>query len=43
MGKYSKALSFYEWALNIFESSLPANHPGIETMQKNIEVLKQML
>ena len=29
MGEYSKALSFYEKALEICQKTLPANHPSL--------------
>jgi tetratricopeptide (TPR) repeat protein len=42
--KYSEALPYYEQALHIFQrSNLPANHPSIITVQKNIECLKKNL
>ena len=34
MGEYSKALSFYERAVNIGQQSLPSNHPDLKKLQK---------
>jgi tetratricopeptide (TPR) repeat protein len=36
MGQYSKALSFYETAREIFEKSLPSNHSALATSYNNI-------
>jgi hypothetical protein len=39
MGNISKALSFYERALDILQSSLPLNHPYLQSVQHSIEVV----
>jgi tetratricopeptide (TPR) repeat protein len=36
MGEYSKALSYYEKALEIRQKTLPANHPSLATSYNNI-------
>ena len=36
MGEYSKALSYYEQALEILQKTLPANHPDLATSYNNI-------
>jgi len=41
MGKYSKALSYYERALGIWQCSLPPNHPHIQDVRKSIEIVKK--
>jgi hypothetical protein len=41
MDEYSKALSYYERALDIFQASLPPNHPSIKTVKESIEIVKK--
>jgi hypothetical protein len=36
MGEYSKALSSHEKALEIYQKTLPANHPLLATSYNNI-------
>jgi len=36
MGEYTKALSYYEKGLQIFQKTLPANHPGLTISYNNI-------
>ena len=36
MGEYSKALSYYEKALEIRKQSLPSNHPDLALSYNNI-------
>ncbi len=36
MGKYSTALSFHEKALEIFQKTLPTNHPDFAQSYNNI-------
>ena len=36
MGEYSKALSYYEKALEIQQQSLPPNHPDLAEFYNNI-------
>jgi hypothetical protein len=43
MGEYSKALSYYERALGIFQRSLPPNHPHIQTVRESIKIMKKKL
>jgi tetratricopeptide (TPR) repeat protein len=43
MGDYSKAFSYYERDLNIFQRSLPLNHPNITTVRESIEIVKEKL
>jgi Tfp pilus assembly protein PilF len=43
MGKYSNALSFYERALHIAQSSFPANHPLIRQYCEKLNSLKEKL
>jgi hypothetical protein len=38
-GEYSKALTLYESALTILQSSLPSNHPHLQSVQHNIEIV----
>jgi tetratricopeptide (TPR) repeat protein len=39
MGEYSKALSYYEKAVEIRQKTLPANHPSLATSYNNIGVV----
>ena len=39
MGEYSKALSYYEQALETLQKTLPANHPSLATSYNNIGVV----
>ncbi len=42
-GKYSEAIGFYEQALEIFQKTLPANHPDLAVSYSNIgEVYRNM-
>ncbi len=43
MGEYSKALSYYERALDIGQHSLPANHPNLQIFRESIEIVKKKL
>jgi hypothetical protein len=43
MEEYSKALSFFERALDIKQRSLPANHPSLQTVRESIEIVKKKL
>jgi tetratricopeptide (TPR) repeat protein len=36
MGEYSKALSYYEKALEIAQETLPANHPSLAASYNNV-------
>jgi len=38
--EYSKALAFFQRALNILQSSISFNYPKIKTVQENIDFLK---
>jgi hypothetical protein len=39
--EYSKALSYYERALDIRQSSLPPDHPHLKNVKENIEIVKK--
>ncbi len=41
MGEYSKALSYYERALNICQCSLPPSHPHLQSVRKSIDIIKR--
>jgi hypothetical protein len=41
MDDYSKALSFYERAVDIRQRLLPVNHPDLLRYKKNLEVAKK--
>ncbi len=41
MGEYSKALPYFERALDIFQRSLPPNHPDIENVRVGLEFVKR--
>jgi hypothetical protein len=41
--EYPKALSYFERALDIWQYSLSPNHPHIQAVKKNIEIVKQKL
>jgi hypothetical protein len=43
MGEYSKALSYFERALDIFQSSIPPNHPHIKATREHIRIIKVKL
>ncbi len=36
----SKALSYFEYAMGIFERTLPSSHPDLQAVRKNIEIVK---
>jgi tetratricopeptide (TPR) repeat protein len=40
---YSKALEYYERALDIWTSLLPANHINIKSVKDSIEIVKKKL
>ncbi|CAF0938550.1 unnamed protein product [Adineta steineri] len=40
---YSKALSYYERALNIKQRTLPPTHPSIKSVKESIEAVKKKL
>ena len=42
-GEYSKALSYYEKAYEIFQRVLPANHPGLDILYSSIGVVYDKL
>jgi tetratricopeptide (TPR) repeat protein len=41
MGDYSKAHSYYERALDIWQRTLPPNHPSIRDVKESIEIVKR--
>jgi hypothetical protein len=41
--EYSKALSYFEWALNIFKISPHPNHSGLQGVKDRIEIVKEKL
>jgi hypothetical protein len=41
MGDYSKAHSYYERALDIWQRTLPLNHPSIRDVKESIEIVKR--
>jgi len=41
IGDYSKAHSYYERALDIWQRALPPNHPSIRDVKESIEILKR--
>jgi len=41
MGEYSKALPYLERAFDIWQRSLPPNHPSIEDVKQSIEIVKK--
>ncbi len=43
MGEYSKALSYFERALDIWQRSLPPNHPDLKDVKESIEIVKKKL
>jgi Tetratricopeptide repeat len=43
MGEYSKALSYLERALDIWQRSLPPNHPNTKNVREDIEIVKKKL
>jgi hypothetical protein len=43
MGEHSKALPFYERAVNIGQQSLPPNHPHFQWYRKNLNRLEKKL
>jgi hypothetical protein len=43
MSEYSKALSYFERALDIRQRSLPPNHPDLQSVAKNIEIIKKKM
>jgi tetratricopeptide (TPR) repeat protein len=43
MGENSKALSYFERALDILQRSLPHNHPDLENVKVGIEIVKKKL
>ena len=43
MGEYSKALSYFERALDIRQRSLPLNHPDLKDVKQWIEEVKKKL
>ena len=43
MGEYSKALSYYEKAQQIWQKSLPPTHPYIAEVKSDIENVKKKL
>ena len=43
MGNYSKALPFYERALDIQQHSLPSDHPDLQDVKKSIEIVKSKI
>ena len=40
MGEYSTALSYYEKSLEIYQKSLPANHPHVLSVRESVDALK---
>jgi tetratricopeptide (TPR) repeat protein len=43
MGDYSKARSFYEWAVENGQKLSPSNHPTLQQRRKNLEDVKNKL
>jgi hypothetical protein len=43
MGEYSKALPYYERALDIWQNSLPPNDPYLKIVKDNIEKVKEKM
>lgn len=43
MGEYPKALQFYECAAEIAQKSLPQSHPNLQSLQQNIDLVKEKL
>jgi hypothetical protein len=41
--EYSKALSYFEGALNILQDSLPSNHPAIQNVRQRIKIIRKKL
>jgi hypothetical protein len=39
----SKALEYFERALDIYRRSLPPNHPDIQDTRESIEIVKKKL
>ena len=40
MGDYSKALSYYELAIEIQKKNLPSNHPDLQTVREIVRLLE---
>ena len=40
---YKKALDYYERALDIWQRSLPSNHPNIQNVKESIDFVKKKL
>jgi hypothetical protein len=43
MSNYSKAVSFFERAVDIGQHSLPANHSDLQIWKSNLESVKKKL
>ncbi len=43
MGEYSKALSFYERAVDVAEQPSSTKHPFLQTCRENLDVTKQVV
>jgi tetratricopeptide (TPR) repeat protein len=43
MGEYSKALEFFEHAVNIGQKSLPPNHSNLQTYRRYLDRVKKKL
>jgi len=43
MQKYQEAAEMMQKALNIFEMKLPANHPNIKQLKRDLETIKAKL
>ncbi len=43
MGEYSKALAYFERALDILQRALPPNHPYAQIVRESIEIIKRKL
>jgi hypothetical protein len=43
MSNYAKALTYYERAMDIFQRSLPSDHPQLQNIQNIIQILELKL